>query len=123
MKVLDKRKKSKRRHTESGRGGFGGGGYGRGGGSKSGRVNYNKPYVFDPATYITLPPPEVTTPPEKFVDVDLLGPLPAAETIDSKPVVPQPKSEAGGVSGKPVYEVIQNPNPISALHEYCKKGQ
>ena len=38
-------------------------------------------------------------------------------------VKPEPKKDPNNVSGKPIYAVIQNPNPISALHEYCKKAK
>lgn len=61
---------------------------------------------------------------------------PATETtqtmsINSKPIGPQlppggvPKSAKGqqSLSGQAVHTVIQNPNAISAIYEYCKKGK
>ncbi len=109
IKNLDKKKKVKRKFPGSGYGGRGG--YGGGG-------NYSKPYVYDPATYIQVPPPEVTTPPEKFVEVGPDGTVLTA----GLPTPAKSNKPEGGISGKMVHAVIQNPNPISALHEYCKKG-
>ncbi len=121
MKAMEK-KKGKRKFPGSGGGygGFGGGGYGGGGGGGRGGVSgpYAKPYVYHPSTYIQVPPPEVTTPPEKFVEVGPDGVVAAGLPTPARSNKPE-----GGICGKPIHAVIQNPNPISALHEYCKKGR
>ena len=41
------------------------------------------------------------------------------KTANEGPNAPKPKAVSPGT---PVYAVIQTANPISALYEYCKKG-
>ena len=43
-------------------------------------------------------------------------------TSSAVPTVVQP-TKTNSIVGQPVYKIIQSSSPISAIHEYCKKGE